>query len=134
MAVMTSASHIEIYQSDDGQAQIDVRLENETLWLSQAQMAELFEKDVRMINEHLRNIFNDGELDKLATIWKFQIVRQEGVRQVNREIEHYSLDAAISVGYRVNSKISSDHELAERQMCWVLYALLLYFLNGIPLG
>jgi len=67
-------------------------------------MAELFEKDVRTINEHIRNIFKDEELDEQATIRKFRIVRQEGTRSVNRDIEHYNLDVAISVGYRVNSK------------------------------
>lgn len=94
---------IEIYQSD-AQSPIEVRLEQDTLWLSQAQMAELFEKDVRTINEHVGNIFKEGELDKNSTIRKFRIVRQEGKRQVSREIEHYNLDMAISVGYRVNSK------------------------------
>ena len=101
---MSTDKQIEIYQSDDGQAQIEVRLEAETLWLSQAQLAELFGKDVRTINEHIKNIFSDNELEQNSTIRKFRIVRQEGSRQVRREIEHYSLDMAISVGYRVNSK------------------------------
>ena len=101
---MNSANQIEIFQSDDGQTQIEVRLEQDTLWLSQAQLAELFEKDVRTINEHIQNIFKEGELDKNSTIRKFRIVRQEGARQVNREIEHYNLDAAISVGYRVKPR------------------------------
>ena len=125
---MTSTSHIEIYQSDDGQARIEVRLEQETLWLSQAQMAELFEKDVRTINEHLRNIFKEGELDKDATIRKFQIVRQEGRRQVNREIEHYNLDAAISVGYRVNSKKGTQFRI------WATQRLREYLVEGYSIN
>jgi len=95
---------IEIVQYEDGQAQVEVRFEKETLWLSQAQMAELFDKDVRTINEHVKNIYKEQELiESEATIRKFRIVRQEGSRQVNREIDHYNLDMVISVGYRVNS-------------------------------
>src|ERR1019366_7802375 len=74
-----------------------------TVWLSQALIAELFQKDVRTINEHLLNIFEDGELRREATIRKFRIVRQEGGRQVAREVEHYNLDAIIAVGFRVRS-------------------------------
>ena len=66
-------------------------------------MAELFDKDVRTINEHIGNVFSDGELDRKPTIRKFRIVRQEGKREVHREIEHYNLDVIISVGYRVKS-------------------------------
>ena len=101
---MSEMKQIEIYQTEDGKTEIEVRLEQETLWLSQAPMAELFDKDVRTINEHIKNIFSDNELSKSSTIRKFRIVRQEGNRQVQREIEHYNLDMAISVGYRVNSK------------------------------
>ena len=85
---MTSGSHIEIYQSNDGQTQIEVRLEHETLWLSQAQLAELFEKDSDTIGLHLRNIFAEGELDESATTEESSVVRQEGRRQVRRLIMH----------------------------------------------
>jgi len=95
---------IEIYQSDNGLAQVEIRLEQETFWLSQKQMAVLFDKDVRTINEHLKNIFKEEELDEKATTEDFSVVRQEGKRQVRRNIKHYNLDAIISVGYRVNSK------------------------------
>lgn len=95
---------IQIFTSVDGQAQLVVALEQDTVWLSQAQMAELFDKDVRTINEHLGNVFAEGELEREPTIRKFRIVRQEGKRQVQRDIEHYNLDAIISVGYRVSSK------------------------------
>ena len=98
---MNNQNPIEIYQAQDGTTQVEVRFENDTVWLSQAQMAMLFGKDIRTINEHITNIFDDEELEKESTIRKFRIVRQEGKRQVNREIEHYDLDMIISVGYRV---------------------------------
>lgn len=97
-------NQIQIYQSEDGQVSLQVSLENETVWLTQAQMAQLFDKDVRTVNEHIGNVFSEGELTKDSTIRKFRIVRQEGKRQVQREIEHYNLDVIISVGYRVKSK------------------------------
>jgi len=77
---------------------------DETLWLSQALIAELFQKDVRTVNEHLQNLYADGELDLGATIRKFRIVRLEGSREVERQIEHYNLDAILAVGYRVSSE------------------------------
>lgn len=95
--------NIEIYQSEDGQTEIEVKIEQETIWLTQLQMAELFEKDVRTINEHIKNIYSTGELGQNSTIRKFRLVRQEGKRKVTRNIEHYNLDMIISVGYRVNS-------------------------------
>ena len=101
---MNHQNPIEIYQAQDGTTQVEVRFDNDTVWLSQAQMAMLFGKDIRTINEHITNIFDDEELEKESTIRKFRIVRQEGKRQVSREIEHYDLDMIISVGYRVKSK------------------------------
>lgn len=92
---------IAIYQSADGSIATEVRLEGETVWLTQKQIADLFDKNVPNINEHISNIYSEGELETAATIRKFRIVRQEGKRQVEREIEHYSLDVIISVGYRV---------------------------------
>ena len=82
-------SEIILYQTEDGRTRIQCRFENETMWLTQAFLAELFEKDVRTINEHLVNIFDEGELRREATIRKFRIVRIEGKREVVREIEHY---------------------------------------------
>jgi hypothetical protein len=96
-------SEIILYQTEDGRTRIQCRFENETLWLTQALIEELFEKDVRTINEHLVNIFDEGELRREATIRKFRIVRDEGKRQVAREIEHYNLDAILAVGFRVRS-------------------------------
>lgn len=96
-------SDIILYQTEDGRTRIQCRFENETIWLTQALIAELFQKDVRTINEHLINIFDEGELDMEATIRKFRIVRSEGNREVAREIEHYNLAAILAVGYRVRS-------------------------------
>ena len=96
-------SEILLYQTEDGRTRIQCRLENETIWLSQALIADLFQKDVRTVNEHLVNIFEEGELRREATIRKFRMVRQEGARQVAREVEHYNLEAILAVGFRVRS-------------------------------
>jgi hypothetical protein len=96
-------SSIVLYQTEDGRTRIQCRFENETIWLTQALIAELFQKDVRTINEHLVNIFEEDELSREATIRKFRIVRREGTREVSREVEHYSLPAILAVGYRVRS-------------------------------
>jgi prophage maintenance system killer protein len=93
-----------IYQTEDGQTQIDVRLENETVWLTQAQMAELFETDRTSIVRHINNIYRADELEREATCAKIAQVQTEGKRQVTRTIPYFNLDIIISVGYRVNSK------------------------------
>jgi hypothetical protein len=92
-----------LYQTEDGRTRVQCRFENETIWLTQAQIAELFQKDVRTINEHLVNIFEEREVQREATVRKFRIVRMEGNREVSREVEHYSLPAILAVGYRVRS-------------------------------
>jgi len=92
-----------IYKSDDGEARIEVKMENETVWLSQKQMAELFGKSKKTISEHLNNIFDEKELNKNSTVRKFRTLQIEGDRKVEREIEFYSLDVIIAVGYRVKS-------------------------------
>lgn len=97
-------NQIQIYQSQDGQISLQVSLDNETVWLTQAQMAELFDVSVAAVSQHLKNIFDSEELVQNLTVKKFLTVRQEGKRQVNRELEHYNLDAIISVGYRISSK------------------------------
>jgi hypothetical protein len=100
-------SQIVIYQAEDGRVKIDVRLENETVWLSQKMMAELFQTSVPNINMHLKNIFDEGELAPAATIKDFLIVQQEGTRNVSRNVEFYNLDAIISVGYRIQSHVAT---------------------------
>ena len=101
---MDSNNQIIIYQTEDGQTQVDVRLENETVWLTQAQMAELFETDRTSIVRHINNIYKVEELDKESTCAKITQVQQEGKRTVKRSIPFFNLDMIISVGYRVNSK------------------------------
>ena len=92
-----------LYKTVDGRVRVECRLDEGTIWLAQAQIAELFGKDVRTVNEHLSNIFDEGELSREATIRKFRIVRIEGSREVSREIEHYNLEVILAVGYRVRS-------------------------------
>jgi prophage maintenance system killer protein len=95
---------VAVFEAHDGELTVDVRLEGDTVWLTQKQMSELFGKSVKTINEHVQNVFYEKELDKRATIRNFRIVRQEGARQVTRDVEHYNLDVIISVGYRVKSQ------------------------------
>ena len=99
----TPSSEIILYQTEDGRTRIQCRFENESIWLTQLMIAELFQVTVPTVNEHLKGIFDDGELDTGATIRKFRIVRIEGKREVSREIEHYNLAAILAVGYRVRS-------------------------------
>ncbi|MFA6091384.1 MAG: virulence RhuM family protein [Elusimicrobiota bacterium] len=116
-----------IYQADDGRTRIECRFENETIWLSQALIADLFQKDVRTINEHFQNIYEERELVPAATIRKFRIVRSEGARQVAREIDHYSLDAILAVGFRVHSQRGTQF----RQ--WATERLREYLIKGFTL-
>lgn len=99
-----SACEIRVYEAPDGTARVDVRLDHDTVWLNQRQMAELFDTTPENVLMHLRNVFKDSELDEAATTKDFLAVQTEGARQVRRRIKHYNLDAIISVGYRVNSK------------------------------
>jgi hypothetical protein len=116
-----------VYKDDDGQIKIDVRLEGETAWLTQAQMAELFQTTIPNVNIHLRNVYAEGELQAAATIKEFLIVRQEGTRQVSRAVEHYNLDAIISIGYRVKSAV------ATRFRIWATQKLREFIVKGFVL-
>jgi len=113
-----------IYRSEDGQVKLEVRLENETMWLTQKMMAELFQVTVPTINEHIKNIYKEGELIQEATIRKFRIVQNEGRRQVARQVDFYNLDMIISVGYRVKSLI------ATRFRIWATQRLKEYIIKG----
>ena len=113
-----------IYQTEDGQTQIDVRLENETVWLTQAQMAELFQTDRTSIVRHINNIYKDEELVRESTCAKIAQVQSEGKRSVKRTIPFFNLDMIISVGYRVNSK----RGVRFRQ--WANRILKEYLING----
>lgn len=92
-----------IYKTDNENLSLEVRVDDETIWLTQKQMSRLFQKDVRTINEHIKNVFKEGELEEKSTIRNFRIVQKEGEREVIRNIEFYNLDVIISVGYRVKS-------------------------------
>ena len=116
-----------VYQTEDGQLKIDVRLEGETAWLTQANMAELFQTTVPNVSMHLRNVYAEGELQAAATIKEFLTVRQEGSRQVSRAVEHYNLDAIISVGYRVKSAV------ATRFRIWATQKLREFIVKGFVL-
>lgn len=104
-------SEIILYTSPDGVAKVEVFFEDENFWLTQRRMAELFGVSVPTINEHLATIFESGELDREATIRKFRMVQIEGGREVERELDHYSLDAIIAVGYRVNSRQATQFRI-----------------------
>jgi hypothetical protein len=118
---------IVLYQAEDGKTRIECRFEDENLWLSQALIAELFQVTVPTVNEHLKGIYAEGELQAPATIRKFRIVRQEGAREVNREIEHYNLEAILAVGYRIRS----ERGTAFRQ--WATARLKEYLVKGFTL-
>ena len=100
LQIRNSTAEFLIFTRQAGEGGIEVRVEDETVWLTQKLMAGLFEVDVRTINEHLGNIYQDGEQRREATIREFRIVRLEGTREVARDVEHYNLDAIIAVGFR----------------------------------
>ena len=98
----------EVVKFIDGEIEVSAKVENETIWIIQKQMCELFGRDKSVISRHLNNIFKSGELDKNATVAKNATVQIEGNREVVREVEYYNLDVIISVGYRVNSKKATN--------------------------
>jgi hypothetical protein len=120
-------SELLLYQTEDGQTRVQVRLEGETVWLSQKQLAELFEKDVRTINEHIQNIYKEGELQTDPTIRNFRIVQMEGGREVERDIAFYNLDVVISVGYRVRSHRGTQFRI------WATQRLREFIVKGFTL-
>jgi prophage maintenance system killer protein len=113
-----------IYRAPDGKVSLDVRLEQETVWLSLNQMANVFARDKSVISRHLRNIYDTGELVRPATVAFFATVQEEGGRTVERQVEHFSLDAIISVGYRVNSKQGTQFRM------WATQVLREHILKG----
>ena len=96
-----------IYTSEDGSISLDTKLENDTIWLTQDMMAQLFDTTKQNISLHIINIFKDEELDEISTVKKFLTVRKEGSRNVSRNLEYYNLDMIIAVGYRVNSIVAT---------------------------
>jgi len=116
-----------IYQSDSGETRLEVRLQDETIWLTQNLMAELYQTTKQNISLHIQNIYEEGELSPEATVKKYLTVRQEGSRTVNRPIDYYNLDIIISVGYRVKSAI------ATRFRQWATERLREYIVKGFTL-
>ena len=119
---------IEIYRSQDGSVQLNVKLENETVWLTQSQMAELFGVDRTSIVRHIRYIYKSEELEESSTCAKNAQVRIEGQRQIVREIPYYNLDMIISVGYRVNSKNATSFRR------WATSVLKQYLIKGYAIN
>lgn len=103
LTIRSSAAEFLIFEQQSKQAGIEVRYEDETLWMTQKMMAALFDVSVSTINEHIKSIYDTCELERESTIRNFRIVQIEGTREVNRSVDHYNLDTVISVGYRVNS-------------------------------
>ena len=120
-------SNILLYETDEGKINVDVILKDETIWLTQKSMADLFECSSDNISLHLKNIFQEMELDKDSTTEKISIVRKEGNRNVNRELEFYNLDAIIAVGYRVNSKKATKFRI------WATKILRDYMIKGFAI-
>lgn len=121
-------SEIVLYQTEDGKIKIDTVFQDETIWLTQARMAELFDVNVPAISKHLNNIFEEGELQKEATVSKMETVQQEGSRQVTRTRDFYNLDAIIAVGYRVNSKRATQFRI------WATHILKEYIIKGFAMN
>lgn len=117
-----------IYQNADGNIKIDVLLEEETVWLSQNQMGQLFGKDKRTISEHIGNLFQEGELDSGSTVRNFRTVQIEGKREVERNLDFYNLDVIISVGYRVKSQQGTQFRI------WATQRLKEYIIKGFALN
>jgi hypothetical protein len=122
-----SSSELVLYQTEDGSTRVEVRLENETVWLSLNQMAELFQRDKSVISKHIRNVFDEGELKPEPTVAKFATVQKEGDREVSREIEFYNLDVIISVGYRVKSLRGTQFRI------WATQRLREYIVQGFTM-
>ncbi len=125
---MTGNSEILIYSASDGAIKIDVRLEGETVWLTQAEMAKLFQVTPQSITIHLKNIYEEGELSEEATCKDFLQVQVEGSRRVERQKKFYNLDAIISVGYRVKSRIATEFRI------WATQKLKEYIVKGFALN
>jgi prophage maintenance system killer protein len=121
-------SEIEIYKGKNDQTHVEVKFDQETVWLSQKQMAQLFAKNLKTVNEHIKNIYKEREVEKISTIRNFRIVQEEGKRTIEREVEHYNLDVIISVGYRVKSKQGTQF----RQ--WATHRLRDYLIKGYAIN
>jgi prophage maintenance system killer protein len=125
---MEGKGEVVIYQTEDGKNQLEVHLENETIWLSQKLMSELFDKDSDTIGLHVKNIFVDEELQEESTTEVFSVVQEEGNRKVKRKVKFYNLDVIISVGYRVNSKRGTQFRI------WATQTLKEHLIKGYTIN
>ena len=121
-------STILIYQTEDGVTKIETRLQEETVWLTQAQLCELFQKSKSTISEHIKNIFEERELSEDSTVRKFRTVQIEGKREVERTVDFYNLDVIISVGYRVKSHRGTQFRI------WATQRLKEYLIKGFTMN
>ena len=119
-----SQGEILLYQDENGSTQIEVRLENENVWLTQAQLVTLYQSSKANVSEHIKHIFEEGELEEMATVRKFRTVQKEGSREVTREVVHYNLDLIISLGYRIKSHIATKFRI------WATQRLKEYIIKG----
>ncbi len=125
---MKNQSELLLYQTPDGVTKIETRLQDETVWLTQAQLCELFQKSKSSISEPIKHIFEEGELEEALTVRKFRTVQKEGSKDVEREIEYYNLDVIISVGYRVKSHRGTQFRI------WATQRLREYIVKGFTLN
>lgn len=127
VSAMENYGEILIYQSDDGLTNVEVKIQDEIVWLTQQQMAELFQTSRTNVGEHIKHIYDEGELDKISTCRNFRQVRKEGQREVTREIPFYNLDMIISLGYRVKSIIATNFRR------WATERLKEYMIKGFTM-
>jgi prophage maintenance system killer protein len=121
-------SQIEIYRIEDGNTEISVNLDGDTVWLSLNQLAELFQRDKSVISRHINNIFKENELEKMSTVANFATVQTEGAREIERQIEYFNLDVIISVGYRIKSKRGTQFRI------WANKILKEYLIKGYSIN
>lgn len=119
---------IEIYQLPNGNTEISVKFQQESVWLTQAQLVELYQSSKANVSEHIKHIFEEGELNPEATVRNFRTVRQEGNRQVSRDLEYYNLDMIISLGYRIKSQIATHFRI------WATQRLKEYLVQGYSIN
>jgi hypothetical protein len=125
---MTENSNILIYQNENGNIKVDVRFEDDSIWLSQAQICEVFGKAKSTISEHIKGIFEEGELERFSTVRNYRTVQMEGSREVSRDVEHYNLDMIIAIGFRVRSATGTKFRI------WANEKLKEYITKGFVLN
>ena len=125
---MPNKSELIIYQTPDGETKLDVHIEGDTVWLTQADMVQLFQSSKANISEHIKRVFEEGELEEGSTVRNFRTVQNEGTRQITREITHYNLDVIISVGYRVKSQRGTQFRI------WATKRLNEYIVKGFTMN